>query len=327
MILQNLIPETYFNKLQSAILHGDFNWHWKSENIARNAPDGELFQLTHRLVTDNQIQSKYAELINPVLFFLRKKTNIKIKNVLRIKVNLIPRIVQKDEWLENIIHQDNEKDNHLRMILYINSSDGDTAIFENDKTTIKQTSNPIANNAILFKSNLWHRASPPKENKRRVIINFIFEVESDDIQLKDYDYETESKLNDFLKSIGTKDLPHKNGQLYDHLMRTYFLAQDMFDNKDISLIAGLHSAYGTTVYKNKCLDVDSQILKKTFSEKIDKYVRMFGTMNRQLLETPDESINKEDLNILRFVEIANLLDQGALNKRPNLIKFMEQNKK
>jgi hypothetical protein len=326
MIIQNLLPKTYFNKLQSVILDGDFNWHWKSERLAYTAPDGELFQLTHRLITNNQSNSIHSTLIDPILFFLRKKTTINIKNVSKVKINLIPRIVQKDEWLENIIHQDEIKNNCMTMILYINCSDGDTTIFEDDKKTIKQTSSPIANNATLFKSTLWHRATPPKENKRRVIINFIFEVESTDIKLVDYDESIDTKLDTFLESIGTKNMPHKEGQLYDHLMRTYFLIKHTFKDDTIALVGGLHSIYGTSAYKNKCLPYESTLVKDTFGDKVDKYVRMFGSINRQLLEKPDGSINDEDLYILRCVEVANLYDQQMLNKSPNLSLFAKQHK-
>ena len=326
MIIKNLLPKVYLYQLQKTILHGNFDWYWKSENIVNTAPEGQLFQFTHRLITDNKSVSTHSTLIDPVLFFLRKKTNIKIKNVSRVKINLIPRIIQKDEWLENIIHQDMEKGKYISVVYYVNCSDGDTTLYENDKQTIKKTSSPIANNAIIFNSKTWHRSSVPKENKRRVVINCIFEVESTDVKLIDYDNSLDNKLDAFLDSIGTKNMPHQKEHLYDHLMRTYFLAKDTFKDDTIALIGGLHSVYGTTAYKNKCLPHESTLVKDTFGDKVDKYVRMFGSINRQLLEEPDGSINDEDLYILRCVEVANLYDQQSLDKRPNLLAFAKQRK-
>ena len=328
MIIKNLLPKVYANKLNGTILGLTFPWYWSSDKIIRTAPDNQLFQFAHRLVTNSKGVSQYSSLIDPILFFLRKKTSIKIKNIVRIKTNLIPRTVTSDEWEYNVIHQDaHEEGNFISVIYYVHDCDGDTTIYADDKKTIVDRNTPKKNSCYVLNSKTWHRATPPKENKRRVVINCIFEVESTDIKLIDYDDSLDNKLDTFLESIGTKNMPHQKEHLYDHLMRTYFLAKDTFKDDTIALIGGLHSVYGTTAYKNKCLPHESTLVKDTFGDKVDKYVRMFGSINRQLLEEPDGSINDEDLYILRCVEVANLYDQQSLDKRLNLLSFAKQHKK
>ena len=145
--------------------------------------------------------------------------------------------------------------------------------------------------------------------------------ESLDIHSKEYRDKNEETLSAFLTMIGTKDFSHKDGSLYDHLMRTYYILQVFFDNPTLSLIGGLHSVYGTTIYKKTCLPKESNLVKDVFGAEVDRLVRIFGTMDRRLLENPDQSLSENDFTILRLVEVANLYDQGPLVNRPNLIKF------
>lgn len=327
MIIQNLLPKVYADSLNTLILSAEFPWYWRSENMIGKHSICPLFQLTHPIYTHNKSVTPYYKTIFPIVTFLNKKTNIKIKSIVRIKANLIPKIVTNEEWDKTAIHQDVEiNKNCISVIYYVHDCDGDTFVYADDKETIIDSSTPKENSCYILNSKTWHRSSVPVENKRRVVINFVFEVESTDIKLVDYDNSLDNKLDTFLESIGTKNMPHRNERLYDHLMRTYFLVKDTFKDDTIALIGGLHSVYGTTAYKNKCLPYESTLIKDTFGDKVNKYVRMFGSINRQLLEEPDGSINDEDLYILRCVEVANLYDQQSLDKRPNLLAFAKQRK-
>ena len=89
--------------------------------------------------------------------------------------------------LKNLVHKDimdgdrgfNLKKKFISMVYYVEDSDGDTVLIDDDKRTILKTSEPIKGNAIIFDSERWHRSTPPKLNKRRVIINFILQVDKD----------------------------------------------------------------------------------------------------------------------------------------------------
>jgi len=188
MIVKDFLPKKQALALQKTILSKTFPWFWSSETIVQNGPKGELFQFVHHLYNDNQIQSKYYEIINPIIYELTQKTNIKIKSVYRIKVNLIPRITLKEEWEDHVIHKDvdeNIKENFISLIYYVHDCDGDTIVYADDKKTIIERNAPKENSCYILNSKTWHRSSVPKENKRRIVINFVFEVESTDIKLLD----------------------------------------------------------------------------------------------------------------------------------------------
>jgi hypothetical protein len=57
-------------------------------------------------------------------------------------------------------------------------SDGDTVICDDNLNEIERV-NPIAGNLVWFKSTLPHYGAPPKINKRRIVINFVLELEQE----------------------------------------------------------------------------------------------------------------------------------------------------
>jgi hypothetical protein len=198
MIIENLLTPKQTYELQNTILSKPFPWFWGSPYIVNTAPKDELFQFTHSFYNDGIVKSKYYNLITPIIYELTQKTNIKIKSIQRIKANLIPRIITKEEWEDHIIHKDvTEEDNrnYISVIYYVHNCDGDTKIYAEDKKTILNTNTPKENSCYILNSKIWHRSSIPKKNKRRIVINFVFEVESTDIKLLNY------KKKDILSNI------------------------------------------------------------------------------------------------------------------------------
>jgi hypothetical protein len=110
------------------------------------------------------------------LYVAELKLKEKIKGIVRIKANL-----NSQNSLTNPvdnIHQDIIADgNFMSLLYYVMDSDGDTLFFDDDKKTVVDRITPQENKAVWFDSKTWHCSSPPIENKRRVVINFILEVE------------------------------------------------------------------------------------------------------------------------------------------------------
>jgi hypothetical protein len=199
MIIENLLQAKQAYELQDTILSKPFPWFWGAPYIVRSALKDKLFQFTHTFYSDETIKSKYYDLINPIIYELTQKTNIKIKRIDRIKANLIPRIVTSEEWENKLIHQDVKAEgNYLSVIYYLHDCDGDTIVYDDNKKSIVDRNTPKANSCYLLNSKTWHRSSIPKENKRRIVINFVFEVDSTDIKL--IDKPKENKLPSILIS-------------------------------------------------------------------------------------------------------------------------------
>jgi hypothetical protein len=180
MIIEKLLPQELEDEVHKLIMHPMFNWNWNSENIIPDTPDANIFQMTHVFFLRRAVWSKHFALVNSIIGYFVEKTGVKMKRVVRIKANLIPDIAHKPEQLDNLIHTDVDLDrpgNYVTFVYYVENSDGDTLILENDKKTVCLTSAPIKGNCVWFDSKTFHRSCVPLHHKRRVVINFILEVE------------------------------------------------------------------------------------------------------------------------------------------------------
>lgn len=180
MIIEKLLPQELEDEVHKVIMHPMFNWNWNAENIIPETPDEAIFQMTHVFLLRRAVWSKNFALVNRVIGHFVEKTGVKIKRVVRIKANLIPNIAHDPESLNNLIHTDVELDKvgkFVTFVYYVNDADGDTVIFEADKKTVRLTSPPVKGNCVWFDSKTFHRSCVPIHHKRRVVINFILEVE------------------------------------------------------------------------------------------------------------------------------------------------------
>jgi hypothetical protein len=111
-----------------------------------------------------------------------KLINLEIKQLTRIKFNMLHRIDTQHQQSYNIPHPD-ETDNDFTytMVYYVNDSDGDTVLFNefydkldnNKKLTIHQRVKPKKNRALIFNSKRYHASSNPVDNINRTVLNFI----------------------------------------------------------------------------------------------------------------------------------------------------------
>lgn len=173
MIIENILPNRLQKEIYDLITGFYFAWFYNDTSTINN---DSLFQFTHTFYIDNQINSDKYNLIIPILWFFEKETNIKIKSVLRIKANLNTKYVMNEKNKIDAIHKDIEKSNYLSLIYYVNDSDGDTLIY-NDNGKIEHKITPKQNSLIYFNSNKNHAGIFPINNKKRIIINFVVEIE------------------------------------------------------------------------------------------------------------------------------------------------------
>ena len=124
----------------------------------------------HVFYQENKISSNYYEYIKNIL----DKSQIKFKNVVRIKANyLLKSDFKEDEMLPP--HVDGYADNMYSFIYFVNDSDGDFRLFDNNLKVVKKIK-PKKGQGVLFKSNMYHCGSCPVKNDYRLNINFVIEV-------------------------------------------------------------------------------------------------------------------------------------------------------
>lgn len=195
---------------------------------------------------------------------------------------------------------------------------------------------PKKNRAVIFQANILHcaRGVSRKYTGLRKTLMFKFRKKRSD------NFE---KLSKFLFANNALNYEHSNGSLHDHLVRTYQLLENGNLPEYVCFAAGLHSVFGTSIYKNKLLNLeeDKDLIINEFGEKTFELVSYFSKINRpKTLETYDDnniefndgSFVKLDDDIilnLKYIECANLEDQKSLNieKYPNLYNLWHNNVK
>jgi len=198
-IIKNALPDSLVEQIKSIFSSYSFLWKYNGESYPGDKSD-DFYQFVHLFAqADNKIQmgegtpishkqptlitpiatvSNFWHEVKPIMYFFEKETGFKIKTVKRVKANLTTKINLSKKEYENTWHVDVEKvpgKKFVSMVYYAIDSDGDTILFNEDKT-IKTKSSPVAGSMFWFDSTLLHTATPPSINKIRIIINFVFEV-------------------------------------------------------------------------------------------------------------------------------------------------------
>ena len=177
-IFENVIPEEYLRDLNNQILSPYMPWHFNEQSVTYEDKNSEVYQFTYTIVTnDSQINTSnmaYMTLLSEIC----KSIGVINPIIVRAKFNLLPRQPYTEEDLNNTIHTDTEDDINSKLksiIYYPHDSDGDTVIYGKDGAVMNIT--PKANTAVMFNSQLQHRATPPTKNKRRVVLNIVYYTE------------------------------------------------------------------------------------------------------------------------------------------------------
>lgn len=176
MIIKNILPNILQKEIYDLITGSYFPWFWNENSTSSENNNENTFQFIHIFYMDNEILSDKYNLVLPILWFFEKETNIKIKSIKRIKANLNTRYLMNEKDKKDAIHKDWEEDNYLSLIYYVNDSDGETLIY-NKNDNIEHKIIPKSNSLVYFKSNINHAGIFPVINKKRIIINFVVEIE------------------------------------------------------------------------------------------------------------------------------------------------------
>lgn len=176
MIIKNkIINKSKINDIYELCNDCNFPYYWSENIIDSNQLKKQYGGFTHNLFKENKIYSNVFNIFFDLTKEIFEKENIVIKSLFRLQVNLLLNININNDELNNAIHQDIDLPNYKSLVYYINDSDGDTIIF-NDNKGILESISPIAGNYVIFNSNLFHMASIPKNHKKRMVINCIVEV-------------------------------------------------------------------------------------------------------------------------------------------------------
>ena len=165
-VIDNFLPEYQFKQISNEILSRKFCWHFHDGIVRPN--DGQC-QFTHVIfdILYGGIQCNYYPLFDIV------RQQLRVSRLDRIKLNLNPKTVfhRKGGY-----HTDQRKlherapQHQKTAVLYLNTNNGWTEFKKGGKVK------SVANRIVIFDSNLEHTGVTCTNEKRRVIVNFNYDL-------------------------------------------------------------------------------------------------------------------------------------------------------
>jgi hypothetical protein len=171
MIIENLLPLEKQDELERIMLSEVFPWYFNQFTVNDNPDSG--FQFVHRIFDDGAVISDLFSKMPPIMDNFQEQSGLTIKEIVRIKANLLTPATLSESEIQNSFHRDIESktdDSFVSLVYYVTNSDGNTVISGLDPVS------PIKGRACYFNSLLLHRASNPVNFKQRIILNFVFRV-------------------------------------------------------------------------------------------------------------------------------------------------------
>lgn len=199
-VYDDVIDKNLQDEIESRFLKPDINWFY--HNVTTDLPEkddkfyhfkknNEDFfdgpQFVHMLYTKaTGVKSPHIQYAETIFKSIMSKFELGLKiTVTRIKANLQTSLVGADNNKYTAPHCD-EDGKHYVLLYYINDSDGDTFLFENDenkklkkgqKLKVLKRITPKKGRAVLFDGSILHASSIPVNSKHRMVFNIDFGVE------------------------------------------------------------------------------------------------------------------------------------------------------
>jgi len=172
-VYDNILPKYLEDSYEKDITSNSYPFLYGTNITYGGAPDRKYSPaFTVPLCTNNpDFPKSNLNYINQVVHRLSVNLNFSIINIIRTKVLLqIPSInITSDD-----IHVDLDIP-HLVCLYYINDSDGDTILFDDNNNEIKRVT-PKKGRIVFFDGSIKHCSSPPTKT-HRAIINFNILIE------------------------------------------------------------------------------------------------------------------------------------------------------
>jgi hypothetical protein len=191
-IIDNFLPETDFLKLQEFVMSVNFPWFY-CEHVSL-APEDNVINDTLAVETDGfhhifydreyDVKSFAYEYLGGFLNALEDTLGFSSDHLVRVRSSLKSPKIGFTEENYNLPHVDYFSP-HETLIYYLNDSDGDTRIFNEEFVpttdnfgighhatfTTKHRVTPKANRLLWINGFRYHTASNPINSKRRIILN------------------------------------------------------------------------------------------------------------------------------------------------------------
>jgi len=238
--------------------------------------------------------------------------------------------------VEGYPHTDSRRSHDKTLVIYLNEVwkrewGGETIIY--DQNDIVHAELPKFNHGLVFPGNAWHVARGVSRICPTLRTTVMFKFCPKDID------KTRNIIQRFLQEAGVKNIPHRKGNLMNHLLRTYDILKSQNYSDVVCKAGGLHSIFGTNHFKHTTIQLeDRNKVEEVIGIESTDLVELFCKINRpttledalknnsttiELINGKNISITQEQLNNLCAIEAANLHDQAGLDRYAGIKTFFK----
>lgn len=188
IVLDNIFSKDFINNINSHLIDYEFpyylsDWGTVNEKKLNHKNLFDYFQFSHPFYNYNLFTKKVekistSNIVDELLIAFINKFNLDQLQVLRVKANLVTQNLLATKDTFSYPHIDCKEFNHLSMIYYVNQTDGDTFIFDNNLNIIDRIK-PVQGRILLLKGDVLHSAGHPIKFEKRIVLNFNFEIKND----------------------------------------------------------------------------------------------------------------------------------------------------
>ncbi len=174
-IIDDFLPKRYFEDLQSYFLSENCEWFF-NDNLTDDNSYNSLgsFGFNMRLHWNGYFVSNYVgTLVRALVFIAQEEVEKHLEREQRIVRARADMTLYNPTKHRHELHTDFPHE-HTTAIFYMNSSDGNTLLFDRKGDKLIQEVEPIENRLIIFDGLMQHTGHSPAKHKSRILINMNF---------------------------------------------------------------------------------------------------------------------------------------------------------
>jgi hypothetical protein len=170
-IVDNCVSELLQDFVGKQISAPNLSWGFINDVTNRNNAQTNNYGFTNAPFENGQVQNTAYWFLYPLLLEVCGKEDIKVKELLRIRIGLY---INKGRAQVNDAHIDREMP-HMAALYYPDDFDGDT-IFYTDKTATIELMRvkPKKGRMVIFNGLTYHASSEPTNSYHRITVNYNF---------------------------------------------------------------------------------------------------------------------------------------------------------
>lgn len=180
----DILDNKQVKSIHDVLITEEIDWHMIQSTVITYEPSvlidpkvKEYIQFGHLARDSERALSQWIKVTDYVLDKFVEKTNIKIKTILRAKLNLLTRVESFPHDFYNIPHV-NQNFPHYVLLYYVNDSDHPTRIFSGQTPPYEVLAEiePKAGRYLLFNGEYYHAGGHPNAHDTRLLINYDFTI-------------------------------------------------------------------------------------------------------------------------------------------------------